>query len=68
MCFLQLSAILDDSLLTGHQVKEFKRYPGFHGDSPGSPFADPSLVVSLFVVQFIVGSVFAFGGSCDHGP
>lgn len=37
-------------------------------DSPGSTFADSSLIVSLFVVQLIVGTVFAFGSSCNHRP
>lgn len=37
-------------------------------DSPCSTFTDSSLVIGLFVVQLIVGAVFAFGGSCNHGP
>lgn len=37
-------------------------------DSPGSAFADSSLVVCLFVVQLIVGAVFAFGSSWNHRP
>lgn len=37
-------------------------------DSPGSTFTDSPLVVGLFVVQLIVGAIFAFGSSCNHGP
>lgn len=36
--------------------------------SPGPAFADSSLIVSLFIVQLIMGTVFTFGGSCNHRP
>lgn len=37
-------------------------------DSPGSAFANSPLVVGLLVVQLVVGGVFTFGSSSDHGP
>lgn len=55
--------VFDRSMYRATRMLSFGSYR-----SPGSTFADSSLVVSLFVVQLIVGTVFAFGSSCNHCP